>query len=218
MMGELQPWEKGLAPSSLASWGTCTPWVTGQPGLAPVSQSSVLPGGGGESGREVLPWLTVLTPWMPVFDCPLGTGPGRRASRSACLRQLLPGLCPPGSGLRPLSPCSQQRRPRLVSSPGHRGAGKQPRGASPAPQAQERVEPRQGPRGSGGPTPAQSAGGTASASLSGFQVCVFALPRGLGSSWTFCPLPPHLTHPTPALSLPGLCLIFTVPGMHEPLQ
>ena len=64
----------------------------------------------------------------------------------------------------------------LVSGPGQQGAGSQPRGASLAPRAQGRVEPRQGSRRSGRPPPAQAAGGTGSTSVSGFQVCVFALP------------------------------------------
>lgn len=125
MMGGLQPWEKGPAPSSLGSWGTRAPRVTGQPGLAPVSQSSVLPGGGGESGREVLPRLTVLTPWTPVFahggQVPGGGHRVQAASASFSLGRARPaqasGPCRPAAGRGALGSCPVLGSGEQASSP-----------------------------------------------------------------------------------------------------
>lgn len=168
---------------------------------APVRQGHVLPGGGGEGAGGALPWLTGLTPWMPVADCPLGTGPGRRASCSCRRGQLLPGPCPPGAGLGLLSPHSQRRRPRL---PGARVRS----WAAGSRQAAQRCQPCPSGSGEGGAqagttrvrqTPTGAGSGRHWLRL-GFRLP--ALARGLGSSSTFRPTALPAALPLPRLWFP----------------
>lgn len=164
---------------------------------APVRQGHVLPGGGGEGAGGALPWLTGLTPWMPVADCPPGQVPGGGHRVHAAVASFSLGRARPGQAsgsCRPTASGGALGSRELVSGPGQQGAGRQPRGASLAPRAQGRAEPRQGPRGSGRPPPAQAAGGTGSASVSGFQLLLEArgLPRPSG------PPPSPLHYPFPA--------------------
>ena len=178
-----------------------------------MPQGSVLPGKGGESAGEVLPWLTVLTPWVLVDDCPPGAGPGRRASRSGCRGQLLPGPCPPRAGLGLLSPHSQQRRPRL---PGARVRS----WAAGSRQAAQRCQPCPSGSGQGGAqagttqvrqTPTRTGGRRHRLHLSlwlpGLCLCSF-LRAGF-----FLNLPAH--RPTPCTT-PSPSLISAVPGTREP--
>lgn len=178
-----------------------------------MPQGSVLPGEGGESAGEVLPWLTVLTPWVPVDDCPPGTGPGRRASCLGRRGQLLPGPCPPRAGLGLLSPHSQQRRPRL---PGARVRS----WAAGSRQAAQRCQPCPSGSGEGGAqagttqvrqTPTRTGGGRHRLHLGLWLpgLCLCSSSR----AGFFLDLPAHC--PTPCTT-PSPSLISAVPGTREP--
>lgn len=145
---------------------------------------------------EALPWLTVLTLWMPVADCPPGTGPGRRASCSCRRGQLLPGPCPPRAGLGLLSPHSQRRHPLL---PGARIRS----WAAGSKQAAQRCQPCPSGSGEGGAqagttrvrqTPTGAGSGRHRLRLGPWLP---ALPRGLGLPRPSGPPPSPLHYPFP---------------------
>lgn len=142
---------------------------------------------GSLASRRGCRWLTARWGQVP--------GGGHRVHAAAASFSL--GRARPGQAsgsCRPTASGGALGSRELVSGPGQQGAGRQPRGASLAPRAQGRAEPRQGPRGSGRPPPAQAAGGTGSASVSGFQLLLEArgLPRPSG------PPPSPLHYPFPA--------------------
>lgn len=153
---------------------------------------------GSLSSRRGCRWLTAHRGQVP--------GGGHRvhaAAASFSLGRALPGQA--SGSCRPIASGGTLCSRELVSSPGQQGAGRQPRGASLAPQAQGRAEPRQGPHGSGRPPPAQAAGGTSSALVPGFQLFLEA--------WVFLDLPAHRP---PRCTTPSPPLVSAVPGTREP--